>query len=73
MKNIIITYTNGDKCKATLSDNWRKIIFDIISEGFKASMTFKDAMGVPTNIINLSHVRSIEILHDSPEDYIHEF
>ena len=67
-KTLIITYTNGDRETSILNINSNEMIQNIIDASFKSAWFSKDENGNYTNVTNMSHVRSIEILDIDQED-----
>jgi len=69
MKHIIITYSNGDRESSILNaDNADEMIQGIISSSFKVAWFSKTDLGHLTNVTNMAHVRSIEILDMEPQE-----
>lgn len=65
MKNIIITYSNGDTEKTQIDvSNGNLMLRETIGSSFNLAWTHKNADGDYTRILNMAHVRSIEILDD---------
>lgn len=68
MKNIIITYSNGDREKSELiNSNSDDMIKEIIASGFKSAWFSEDEQGHYRHITNMQFVRSIEIIEDESE------
>jgi len=68
MKNIIITYSNGDREKSSLGENVEHMIDGIIASGFKIAWTSRDELGRYTHVTNMEHVRSIEIVDEEESE-----
>jgi hypothetical protein len=65
MKNIIITYSNGDTEKSKLESNRAfHMLKETIDSGFKIAWTQPDDKGDYKRILNMQFVRSIEITDD---------
>jgi hypothetical protein len=64
MKQIVITYSNGDREISNLNENYNQMLQGIIDSDFKSAWHSKDAEGNFTLITNMEHVRSIEIVDE---------
>jgi hypothetical protein len=65
MKNIIITYSNGDKEKTFIDGpNEQSMMKETIYNSFQMAWTRKDDDGQYRRILNMAHVRSIEVEDD---------
>lgn len=65
MKNILITYSNGDKEKTSIDGpNEHEILKETILNSFQMAWTLKDDDGQYRRILNMAHVRSVEVVDD---------
>lgn len=65
MKNIIITYSNGDKEKTFIDGpKEQALIKETIYNSFEMAWTLKDEDGQYRRILNMAHVRSIDVVDD---------
>lgn len=69
MKNLILTYSNGDREHSVYTgDDFNQAIDGLISTGFKCAWKSKDSEGNYCCVTNMTHVRSIEIIEDWKEE-----
>lgn len=65
MKNIVITFSNGDTREYFINPSEvDETIKRLVDTSFKSSYIAKDEDGNLIQILNMAHVRSIEIAED---------